>query len=501
MKNINKYLLIVSSLVLLLVTGCEDWLTIEPQNKVVKEKFWKTQQDVELVVASTFNKTRDFIDEEFLWGEIRADFFVPGDRIKDYYLKIMEGNIFPDNKFVKWNDYYKVINQANLVLDNAPAVRELDLKFDEEELNVILGQMLFLRSYCFFKLAITFKDIPMPLEAYEYDYQDFQISQTPQADVFRQVIIDMQEAEKLLPEEYINENDYSLKKGYPSRYAAKALMADTYIWLNEPQFAIEKCDEILTSGKFSLMGMTLWFDIFLKGESNESIFEIFSKSSWGETNRANDAEYSLKKLSSNGTLGSARFFAVSKNMYDMFTKDQRGVLRTVALSPNENGCTLWKYYGSSEVSPRDYGGIDDKNWNIYRLAQIYLMKAEAAIMLDDYTTARTAINVIRTRAEATPVSLSDNAGKYEWYKLLLQEFLLEHAGEGKRWYSMVRIASKDNYAYDNLLIEPIMKNIGLDVKVLMQSKIGNPDFWYLPIHEDEMRVNENLVQNEFYRTY
>lgn len=502
MKYIKKNILLAFASVWLLVCGCEDWLTVEPQNKVVKENFWKTQTDVELVVASTFNKCRDLVDEEFLWGEIRGDFFVPGKQIKDYYLQVMEGNLFPGNDLVKWDNYYKVINQANLVLSNAPLVRDIDLKFEEEELNVIKGQMLFLRSYCLFKLAITFRDIPMPLQAYEFDHQDFMLAQTTQRDVFLQIISDLEMAEAWLPDEYVNENNYQLRKGYPTSLAAKTLMADVYLWLNEPEKTVELCDEVIGSGKLALMGMPLWFGMFKDGESNESIFEIYTNNSIGEGNRSNDAEFSLKKLSSNSKMGSAsaQFFAVAQEKYEMFEKDPRGVLRTVALSPDAQWPTLWKWLGESELSPRDYGGGDDKNWIVYRLADIYLMKAEAAIMQGDYATARSSINMIRNRAAINPISVSDDAAKEVWYAALLDEMLLEFAGEGKRWYSLVRVASKEDFAYKNLLIDPIMANVGLDIKVLMKGKISNPDFWYLPIHESELKVNDKLVQNDFYKT-
>ncbi|MFV0593843.1 MAG: RagB/SusD family nutrient uptake outer membrane protein [Draconibacterium sp.] len=495
MKQININRLLISLALLFFLSGCQDWLTIEPENKIVKENFWKSQEDVDLVVGSTYNKMRDIVDEEFLWGEIRSDFYESGNNITSSYQLIMEGNIFPDNNFVKWEDYYKVINQANLIIDNAPAVRDVDLTFTEEELNTIVGQMLFLRSYCLFKLAKAFRDVPMPLVAFENDYQDYQMGQTSQHDIFLQIIEDMKTAENILPEEFTFEDSYEIFKGKATKYAAKALMADVYLWLDEPQLAIDKCDEILTSGKFALMGITLWFQNFRRGGTNESIMEIYANANEGQANTSG-----LKNLSSNASLYSNRYFAVPAEKYELLITDPRGLLRSVALSTSESNITLWKWLGGSELSPRDYRPYDDANWILYRLAEIFLIKAEAAVMLDDYPTARAAINTIRNRAGAGELSLAENAGKYYWYQAVLDERLLELAGEGKRWYDLVRIASRDNFAYESLLTEPILQNVGLDVYLLMKSKIYNHDFWYLPIHEDELRVNKNLVQNEYYKT-
>lgn len=497
MKNRNIHKLLIGLVAILLLTACQEWLTIEPENKIVKENFWKTKEDVDAVVASTYNKLRDIVNEEFLWGEVRGDLFTPGTRITNDYLRVMEGNIFPDNSIAIWDDYYKIVNQANLVMDNAPGVRDIDLTFTKEELDVIVGQMLFLRSFCFFTLAKTFRDIPMPLEAFENDYQEFQIGQVAQKDVFLQIIEDLKTAEQILPESHEFKDTYLNFKGKVSKYAAKAMMADVYLWLNEPQLSIQKCDEVITSGKYSLLGMTYWFKIFRQGFTNESIFEIYSSIGDGQPNRDE-----IKKLSSNTSFTnlSHKYFDVSGPKMDLFKSDPRGDLKTVAYSPSVNDRTLWKWIGGSDLSVRDYRYSNDVNWIIYRFAEMFLIKAEAAIMLDDYTTAREAIGIIRGRAGATPLALADDAGKYYWYQAVLNERFLEFSGEGKRWHDLVRIASKDNYEYKDLLVEPIMDNAELSVKVLLKSKIGIPGFWYLPIHENELRVNKNLIQNEFYKT-
>lgn len=495
MKQKYIYRIFIVGVTLVCLSACQEWLTIEPANKIVKENFWKTQEDVEMVVASTYNKMRDIVDEEFLWGEIRSDFFEPGSRITNNYLMVMEGNIFPDNPIAKWDHYYAVINQANLVIDNATKVRDIDLTFTQEELDAVIGQMLFLRSYCFFKLAKAFRDVPMPLEAYEHDYQDFQIAQTPQKDVFRQVIEDMMQAETLLPEEYQFKNTFMSFKGRATRYAAKALMADAYLWLDEPEKAIEKCDEVINSKKFALMGMTLWFQNFRTGFTNENIFEIYVNAAEGQPNRPD-----LKNLSSNSSLYSKQYFAVPVKIFDFFNKDARGVLRSIALSPGEYNRTLWKWFGGSELSGRDYRPYNDANWIGYRLAEMFLIKAEAAIIMEDYPTAREALNIVRKRAGAEELNLANDAGQIYWYQAILDERLLELAGEGKRWFDLVRIASRNNFEFESLLTKPILNNVELDVYVLMKNKIVNHGFWYLPIHEAELRVNKSLVQNEYYKT-
>ena len=106
------------------------------------------------------------------------------------------------------------------------------------------------------------------------------------------------------------------------------------------------------------------------------------------------------------------------------------------------------------------------------------------------------INQIRIRADVTPLSLPDSPSIYE--DAILEERALELAFEGKRWFDLVRMGRRNDYARKNELIEVIVSNVPSTQKRILATKLTNPLGWYLPIYETEIERNANLVQNPYY---
>ena len=74
--------------------------------------------------------------------------------------------------------------------------------------------------------------------------------------------------------------------------------------------------------------------------------------------------------------------------------------------------------------------------HILRLSDIYLVAAESAFLTGDTGKAKTYVNAVRTRANATPVDEVT-------YDTIWKERRLELALEGDRWYDYVRRAYYD----------------------------------------------------------
>ena len=60
--------------------SCDDFLTISPTDKIVKEDFWKSKEDVENMVAESYRLMShwDFLSRVVVWGEMRGDNVVEG---------------------------------------------------------------------------------------------------------------------------------------------------------------------------------------------------------------------------------------------------------------------------------------------------------------------------------------------------------------------------------------------------------------------------------------
>ncbi len=85
--------------------------------------------------------------------------------------------------------------------------------------------------------------------------------------------------------------------------------------------------------------------------------------------------------------------------------------------------------------------------------------------------------------------------------MILEERARELAFEGKRWFDLLRMGRRNDFQRKGKLIEFIIQNVPSTQKLLLTIKLTNPGGWYLPIAEDELNRNFNLVQNPYYAGY
>ena len=162
---------------------------------------------------------------------------------------------------------------------------------------------------------------------------------------------------------------------------------------------------------------------------------------------------------------------------------------------------IWKYVGikPDEYSRRSTAEQADCNWIVYRLADVLLMKAEALSQTGRYNEALAIVNQIRDRAFMGVVSAPQNPQAYE--DMILMERAKELAYEGKRWFDLLRMGSRNNYERKTTLIEIVIEKVPATQKRVLASKLNDPNGWYLPINDREMETNVNLVQNTYYQVY
>ena len=484
-----KAIYILIFFLLLTPFSCSDWMELIPPQGLIREEFWKTKEDVQAVIMGAYESFAQMDDKLFKYGEIRADMVV-GDYNQGYAERsIAESNIYPENWLCNWSDFYKVINFCNEVIKNAPLVQERDDTFSDYILQGYLSEVYFLRGLSYFYLVRIFKDVPFVTEPTETDDSDVYPEKMDGDQILEIILDELEEYRKFAtidgyqtPEEL---------KGRTTKGAMDALMADISLWLFDYEAVLKHVANIEANPEYVLMPSALWFELFYPGNSLESIFEFQFDDALNQRNSL----YGLTQRFSYQ-------YDPSQKAIEMFAKEfTRELYRGEEVSIKKYGeddFIIWKYVGRDNDGETTRSGLDQSsaNWIIYRMADILLMKAEALSQLGRFQEASDIINEIRIRADATPLLLPHTQTAFE--DAILEERALELAFEGKRWFDLVRMGRRNDYARKSKLIEIIINNVPSTQKRILATKLTNPLGWFMPIYETEMERNKNLVQNPYY---
>lgn len=484
MNNISRYIVLFIIMVMVGFSSCEDYLTVPPENELIKERYWKKTEDVNGVLAAMYDAFRDGALESFIWGELRADIAEFGDNNFGAYNNIAASDISSTNSVINWSNYYKAINLANTLMYYDKQVYELDETFTKEMLDAVDAEALFIRSLSFFYLVRIWKDVPLTIEASISDTSNLYIPKSSEKEVIHQIINDLLKAKDMA---YTTEFDGAGKPGYfkgrANKFAIMALLADVYLWDEQYENCLSYCDSVIGSGLFSLEPTETWFRLYYPGNSrNESIFEIqFDDNLDDQQNPMYDnmlpAQLSLQRL----------------NYSNVMSPED---LRNCNPSAPNNPRPIWKYLGKDVSSPiTRFGTERDANFIYYRFADILLMKADALTELNRLGEAG---NYLKITAERAGIITGNITTQDAMRIAVLDERAREFVLEGKRWFDLLRVAKREDFKYKQIIISMILSGADVKQQAILKTKVFDTLSYYLPIPEHELQFNQNLVQNPYY---
>jgi len=487
MRKKIKYLMVV--LVIFTQISCSDWLELIPPGGLIREEFWKTKSDVEAVLMASYSSFSQMDRALFLYGELRGDMLTGGGNQPWQEQMIMENNIYPDNSQTDWRNFYKVINYCNEVITNAPKVQEIDNTFTDYQMQGMVSEAYFLRSLAYFYLVRIYNQVPLILVPTETDDADFYVTKVDEETVLKQIVADLEANRAFAPSESfktLREN-----KGRASKAAFDALLADIALWRFDYNSVVKYVNQIESTKKFVLMPGGRWFELFYPGNTLEGILEFQFDGNLQQRN----STYGLTDRNSNQYKPSQK--ALDLLSFEFASELVRGEDASIR-KYGEDDFIIWKYVGQAPDGQTARSGADQYscNWIVYRYADVLLMKAEALSQLGNFAAAYEILIDIRDRAGVGATSIANSPVAYE--DAILQERSLELAYEGKRWFDLLRLGRRNNYARKDKLIEIMVSNVPSTQKRILATKLTNPNGWYLPIFEDEIERNKNLVQNPYY---
>jgi hypothetical protein len=315
-----------------------------------------------------------------------------------------------------------------------------------------------------------------------------QLSRTPQAQVNAQIIQDLQDAISLLNTNYVDATDTTVttQRVRPTKGAAEALLARAYLYMGKYDSAKYYSSQVINNGQYQLC-----HDLSLLMNPNSTNYVFMANSSeaiWQLStplpNSYNtlDAQYFIL-LGAPNTGGLANSATISPELLSAFEPgDERRANWIDSFPTSTNNYYFpYKYHVNTSTPLVEYTMV-------LRLAEQYLIRAEAEAQLGDMADAATDLNNIRTRAGlgASP-TLTASSNLQQADSAILHERQVELFTEwGHRWFDLIRTGT----------VNAVM---GAPVNVC-QSKGGiwNANDTLYPIPQSEISNDANLTQNQGY---
>lgn len=341
-----------------------------------------------------------------------ADILTQPSQGRSELLQFEQNTLMADNSMIEkvWRSLYQSVYSANMLLEN------LDAPVLEEGLvRRLRGEALFVRAFCYFYLISFFGDIPLVLTS---DFQEnANIPRLSVTEVYGQIETDLVKTRELLDWEHKGE------RTRPNKGAASALLARVYLYTENWQKAENMATEVLQQQEYELVAP----EEIVQANNREALWQyhISSTSADAATPEGNTFQ---------NLFTSHLYNAIREEFTDAF---EAGDLREGEwVNQHFSGAYLPTKYKRSF-----FGGFDLplEYTTILRLAEIYLIRAEARAQQDNVTGANSAesdLNVIRSRAGlgGTPA-----ATREDMLDAIMQERKVELFTEwGHRWLDLKR---------------------------------------------------------------
>lgn len=460
-KSIRLLAGLAFTISLSMLTGCEEFIDVgSPKTEIVTATVYTSDASATSAISGIYSlmmTNQSFTNagiEEFsgLLSDELTNYISNADQIQFYTNELTSKNAYVLATF--WREAYKYINNANGVLEGL----EISQGVTTSTKNQLQGEAYFIRAFCHFYLVNLFGDIPYLATT---DYRmNMQASRMPIIEVYDMIEDDLLKARELMAPGFTFSGSERVR---PNRDAATALLARMYlyrrVWDKAEQFSTEL---ITSSAAYQLETVEA---VFLKG-SSETIWQLKPVAPNANTQQA-------QVFILNGPPNTAsRRVTMSDAMATSFEVDDMRSTEWIGQYTEETSTWYFPYKYKKLSDP-----VQDEYSIVFRLAEQYLIRAEARTQLEKYPEAQQDLNIIRERAGLSPTSASDKstllaATEFERRAELFTEW-------GHRWFDLIRTDRSQ------AVLGPLKADWqGTDV--------------LLPIPDSERLLNPNLSQNTGY---
>jgi hypothetical protein len=423
-----------------MIISCKDFLDVVPQsNQIAATLIYDNDDSTKNVFRGVYAKMHD--DLYVSTYAIALSTSLSGDEL-DYpsdqlLLDIYTNKIDPSTNIYTngfWENAYKLIYTANDAYERCSTSTKLSAEVKKQA----MAEAQFVRAYWFFYLTSLYGDIPMPVTTAEQ--LDPQLFPTAPDKVYEQIVSDLKNAQHDLDEFYtLSENDdptIRSERLWPGSAAATALLARVYLYQRQFPEAEAMASLLINNSSVYSLEPNL-NQVFLK-TSHEVIWQVGNiNKNYSMTNTLEGNKFELTNpplMSGKQAISTTLLAAFEEG--DLRKKYWTNVYSDNSVSPAVDYYYPYKYKVSSGQEQKEHAVI-------FRLAEQYLIRAEARIQLGQLAAGIADVNIIRARAGLSPIAVdgpSQDALLAIVFKERQRELFTE---QGHRWLDLKRTGAID----------------------------------------------------------
>lgn len=444
MKQLKFLLLLV---LLGALASCKKQIDYAPKDATYDAIFWVNGANAQQALAGAYGLLRNafrngdgYGNTYFICGDLPvgsantgSEFLLDGGWFWNFQSLIFPSLTYSYTPYLEsevkdWTNFYKVINQCHLIVENVPAIP--DDKFDGGAAGkaAVIAQAKFLRAFTYFYITRIWGDPVVTKESLKDPANVQPIPRSSEKEALAYCVQDATQAASAL--------DFNDDKTAADKGAAYALLAHLYAWQHDYQNAALYCDSVINSGHYNLEDSATYKNIW-RGNSAENIFQVYMRFDQA-TKEATDNFFGI--FLSAPLVHNREDYTTWLPNYDYVSEvyaDAADVrLSKFFTQSSEQNLLLTKYDNVDyydPAQPQTYAVSNDLV--LFRLADILLLKAEAASKTGNDVAAQEALNVVRTRAGLEPAT----AGGTDLFDEIFAERQRELFGEGCLAYDAIRM--------------------------------------------------------------
>lgn len=445
MKN---RLIILTMISTLFLGSCEELLEPQPVALLIDNLALNEAKDVPSVRVGLYASFRSIASPKVLAGDFTADMLIHNGTFSQYR-EMSNKEITPSNATVAalWGNIYGTVYVANFILEKLPDLSGVEKSIREQ----VLAEAHLLRGYAYFVGITSFGK--MPLVTTTDITINKNIARSGIEEVKKLILDDYNYALNYLPETSIN-------AAFASKDAARAAFARFYLYSGQWDKAELYADAVIKGENYRLE------DDFLKVVFTDFTSEAILEVGYSAADDPGTSSTGLNNL----FLGRREIIPSNEAIFTLSSDESGDRFYCISfsfdnLNGTDNGWSVAKYGTADE---------DNNNIIVFRLAEMYLIRAEARVEQNNLIGAEEDINVLRTRAQAPAVTAISQAQMRE---VIEKERLYELAYEGHRWYDLIRTGR---------------------APVIMPAFSANWKDYYnvWPVPQREMQINPGLVGDQ-----